>query len=228
MAQDNLHEGHRGRLRAQFMQNGIDGFTPHQVLELLLFYTYPRIDTNEIAHKLINRFGSLAGVIDASPEELENAGVNYNTVVLLKMLPQCAKMYYSTRTEKISYDNPEKLKALFTACYLGVTNEQFRVACFDNDLRLICNVIVDEGSPSFSPVSLRKIAETVFAARSSYIVIAHNHPNGSPAPSSSDIFATRRIKSAMAELGVTLLDHIIVGANLSVSMRDSAVISIFD
>lgn len=225
----NIHKGHRARMRQRFMETGFNGFSQHQIVEMLLFYCCPRIDTNAMAHTLINRFGSLSGIIDASPDELMSiTGINDNAVALFKMLPQCMQLYYSSRTEKESFDNTQKLIELFSSCYIGVTTEQFRVACFDNDLRLICNKIVCDGSPSFSPINLRRLTEIVFEAKSSYIAISHNHPCGSPYPSTDDIFATRRIMHAMSDMGITLLDHIIVGASLTVSLRDSAMINMFD
>jgi len=57
-----IHQGHRERLRVRFLEEGLDGFEDHQVLELLLFYAIPRTDTNPIAHRLINRFGTLSAV----------------------------------------------------------------------------------------------------------------------------------------------------------------------
>ena len=88
------HDGHRKRLKARFIKSGLDDFEPHNVLELLLFYSVPRKDTNPLAHRLINRFGSLSGVFDAKPEELMKVdGVTENTAVLISMIPQAARKY---------------------------------------------------------------------------------------------------------------------------------------
>ena len=88
------HDGHRKRLKARFVKSGLDDFEPHNVLELLLFYSIPRKDTNPIAHKLISRFGSLSGVFDAKPEELMKVdGITENTAVLISMVPQLARKY---------------------------------------------------------------------------------------------------------------------------------------
>lgn len=85
----NNHAGHRERLRHDFLERGLEAMHPHQVLELLLFYSIPRIDTNNIAHEMLNKFGSIAGVFNAPIGELRDIhGVSENTVVLLKMIPQ--------------------------------------------------------------------------------------------------------------------------------------------
>ncbi|MCI5903732.1 MAG: hypothetical protein MRZ61_01150 [Oscillospiraceae bacterium] len=227
--QTNLHEGHRGRMRERFLQTGFDGFNDHQILEMFLFYAYPRIDTNEIAHNLINKFGSLNGVLDASAEELVKVGgITLNAAVLLKMIPKATRIYCSARAEEICYDNTEKLKSLFIPCYFSVTEEVFRAACFDNSLRLISNSVICKGSPSGAPVNMRRLMEVVFAAKAPFIAIAHNHPDGSPFPSDSDIIATRNIINAMRSVDVKVLDHIIVGANEALSMRRQGTLGIFD
>ena len=90
----NVHEGHRDRLRQRFLQEGLENFQDHNVLELLLFYSIPRKDTNEEAHNLINRFGSLSGVFDASFEELcEVKGIGENSAALIKIMPELFKKY---------------------------------------------------------------------------------------------------------------------------------------
>lgn len=65
-----IHAGHRGRMRRRFLINGLDGFSDHEVLELLLFYALPRQDVNPMAHALIQRLGSLPAALDAPREEL--------------------------------------------------------------------------------------------------------------------------------------------------------------
>ena len=77
------HEGHRARLRQRFLEQGIDGFHEVHILELLLFYAVPRQDTNELAHRLLNHFGSLAGVLEATPQILMQAGLTENAAALI-------------------------------------------------------------------------------------------------------------------------------------------------
>ena len=68
----NIHSGHRERMRERFLKEGLDNFQDHNALELLLFYAIPQKDTNEEAHRLIDTFGSLSEVFDASYDELCN------------------------------------------------------------------------------------------------------------------------------------------------------------
>ena len=65
-----VHEGHRERMRRQLKTSGMDSLSDVQVLEVALYYAIPRRDTNEIAHALLRRFGSLSGVLEAPRAEL--------------------------------------------------------------------------------------------------------------------------------------------------------------
>ncbi len=228
----NLHEGHRARLRASFRKSDFTGFNEHQIVELLLFYCCPRKDTNELAHILINKFGSLAGILDAKYEELESvSGISENAATLFKIIPKILPIYYNAHfndEDEIMYNNTDKLKELFQSCFVGLTHEEFRIACFDNNLRLINNVLISKGSPSSAPVEMRKIIEEVIKADATSLVIAHNHPKGSPSPSTADMAVTREISDAMRSIRVSLLDHIIVGESSVISMNEMAYINVFD
>ena len=228
---DSLHHNHRQRMRDRFLEAGFSGFSQHQVLEMLLFYTYPRIDTNEMAHNLINRFGSISGVFDADVEEIMTTGkVTQNTAILFKMIMQCQEIYYTYHMESEPYDNTQKLIDLFRAAYAGVTHEEFRIACLDNDLKLIGRktYVICTGNPSFSQVELRRIVEKVISNKCSFIVLGHNHPMGNPEPTTADLFTTRKLCEYMTAIGVRVLDHVIVGSHSAISMKSSAVTDVFE
>lgn len=225
----NIHEGHRERMRKRFRETGFQGFEDHQIIELLLFYSCPRKDTNELAHTLISRFGSIAGILEASYEDLTSIkGVSENTATLFKIIPKFLPVYYNSRSDGMVYDNMEKLKQLFIPYFVGLTHEEFRLACFDNDLHMVSNVLISAGNPSSAPFEIRKIVEEALHAKTDSIAIAHNHPRSMPIPSNEDINATRYINRTVKALGITLLDHIIVGKNAVTTMRELAYINVFD
>lgn len=229
MQNDNIHSGHRKRMRSRFLETGFAGFEPHQVIEMILFYTCPRKDTNELAHRLINHFGSVAGILDADVSELTAInGITENTAVLFKIITKTLPLYYNTRTENIVIDSTAKLKELFIPCFVGLDHEEFWVACFDNNLKLISNKMLFSGSVSASAVNTRTVVEFVIKSKSSMTAFAHNHPKGSAAPSTEDIRTTRMVNDIFKGLGITLMDHIIVGEANTVSMRESTCLSIFD
>ncbi len=226
---NNLHDGHRARLRERFRTNGFNGFNDHQIIELLLFYCCPRKDTNELAHILINRFGGIAGIFDAEYEELISvSGISENAATLFKIIPKVLPVYYNSRSNGETYDDFDKLKELFRPYFVGLKHEEFRIACFDNKLRILKNVLISAGGPSSTPMELRKITEEVIRSNAAALAIAHNHPKGVPSPSAADAAVTRTINDAMKAIDIKLLDHIIAGESSVVSMRELAYINVFD
>lgn len=226
---DETHSGHRQRLRESFLKGGLQSFPPHNVLELLLFYAVPRQDTNELAHTLINQFGTVSGVLNAPYEELVKVkGLGENGAVLLKLIPELMSIYTVDLHSKKTMDNAKTVCDYFYGCYIGVNSEQLRVCCLDDKLGIIsCNVIADGGVNTLS-LNVRKIVEEVYRNNASLILIAHNHPNGKAVPSDEDIKSTRQLYNILSGVGITLLDHIIVGRQEALSMKNSGYFNIYE
>lgn len=222
-------KGHRSRVKARFLKSGLEGFAPHEVLELLLFYTLPQRDTKQIAHELINRFGSVAGVFDAEISELTKTEfITENTAVLFKLIPQLVNVYYSESSKGISYTNTAMLSEMFRPYFVGAGTEKFLLACFDGDLRIISVTEISRGTSAYTSIEMRKIMNEVLRSGCTMAAIAHNHPGGSPKPSDEDIGVTRHINSLLKAVDVQLMDHIIVGGSKTYSMRDGGDLGIFD
>jgi len=225
----NVHEGHRARMRRRFRETGFEGFNDHEILEMLLYYACPRKDMNEIAHELINRFGSIAGVLDADYEELITVkNITENSATLFKMIPKFLPVYYNSRSEGVIYNSCDKLMSLFEPYFVGLTHEEFRLACFDSNLRVLSNILIASGSPSASEFSMRKIIAEVLRTNAVSAVIAHNHPRSDSLASREDQEATRQISFILKHLDVQLVDHIIVIENRSISLRQLGYITIFN
>ncbi len=226
---EKLHEGHRDKMRDRFIETGFSGFSEHQILEMILFYSYARCDTNEIAHRLINYYGSLADIIDASYDDLvENGHLPKSAAVLIKMITAVIPVYHDSRVQNGTYDNVNKIKDLFTPYFIAKDHEEFRVACFDSNLRLSSCLLINKGGLTSSEVSMRRLVEAAVKSRSSCVAIAHNHPKAAPIPSPDDVQTTKYIKNIIESIGISLLDHVIVGEKDSLSMRESAYLGVFD
>lgn len=210
----NIHEGHRERLRQRFLKEGLDNFQDHNVLELLLFYSIPVKDTNEEAHALINAFGSLSAVFDASYEELCCVkGIGERTASLIKLMPELFKKY---ETDKLNNEdvmlNSSKLVAKYVSKYFkGVTEEKLYLLCLDTNCKMISFELISEGTISEAPVNVRKIMEIAIRDKASNLILVHNHPSGVTAPSRQDADATVGIATLMEKVGLRLSDHIIIG-----------------
>ncbi len=223
MADKVVHDGHRQRLKDRFLKEGIDNFEDHNILELLLFFGIPRKDTNALAHSLMQEFGSLSGVFEAPFEELcKVKGITQNAAFLISMVPQLSRKYLDDKYKTGQVLNStEKVGKFLLHKYIGRKDEMVSMICMDNKCRVLNWSIVSEGSVNAAEVSIRKIVQNALTQNSSNVIIAHNHPNGLAIPSSQDIKTTERIKSALAAVGINLLDHIIIADDDFISISDS-------
>lgn len=218
-----LHDGHRKRLKARFLTDGLSGFEDHNILELLLFYSIPRSDTNEIAHLLLNEFKSLSAVFDAPVEELcKIKGISNHTATLIKLIPELLSVYHTDKTKDTKIVNStNEAGRFFIPRFYGKKNEEVHIMLLDDKKKLIKCEKLFEGTVNSSPVTVKKIVAAVVNSNATAVVIAHNHPGGIALPSRSDIITTEKIFKALKLINVELSDHIIVADDDFVSLADS-------
>ncbi|MBQ9468764.1 MAG: RadC family protein [Clostridia bacterium] len=211
----NLHSGHRDRLREMIAQNGFDGMPDHVILEFLLFHAIPRKDTNPIAHRLIDRFGNLQGVMDADETALLSVkGVGRNAALLLRSIPLLTKRYTLEKVKRRdNYTSIKKAGEYLVKYYISKTVEEVTVMLLDNSDGLIAFESLQEGTVNSTPVTPRKIAERAFKYNASSLILAHNHPFGTVKPSNDDLDTTRHIVNSLMELDLTVKAHIVVAGN---------------
>lgn len=212
----NLHRGHRNRLRARFLRQGLSGFDQHHMLELLLFYAIPRRDVNELAHQLILRYGSLSGVFDADADELiRGAGLSDNTAALIKLVPALAREYLLDRGARTSaLDSFEKIGAYLCDYFMGYNREVTVMLPISAGGLPGAPVVIGEGSPDACGLDMRKLAECVIRAGASSFVLAHNHTGTNAEPSDADIATTRLVFDTFARLGIPLREHFVVAGRI--------------
>ena len=218
-----IHDGHRQRLKKRFREEGMDNFSDYQVLELLLFYCVPRVDTNPIAHSLMERFGSLSQVLEAPVEELMKVpGVGENAATLLHLVTEVGRYYLVDRSSRVRIlATLEDCAKYMLPYFFGRRNETVFLLCLDAKCKVLCCRQVGEGSVNSAGISVRKIVETALSVNATTVVLAHNHPSGIAVPSGDDVQTTRRIAGALAAVDVHLVDHIVVADDDYVSMVQS-------
>ena len=219
------HDGHRKRLKARFIKSGLDDFEPHNVLELLLFYSVPRKDTNPLAHRLINRFGSLSGVFDAGPEELMKVdGITENTAVLISMIPQLARKYLEDKSDAVNtISGFDDIGTYLMPKFVGRTVETIMLAALDNKNKIISCSIIAEGENDRASLSKRKVMEEAIRVGATRVVLAHNHPRGFAMPSKEDIHLTEEVYALLRTVEIELVDHIIFAEDDFVSLAASGI-----
>lgn len=218
-SQKDTHQGHRARLRARFLAQGLSGFAPHEALELLLTFAIPRRDVNPLAHQLIRHFGSLKKVLEARPADLLNVpGVGEQAATLLSLLLPMFRIYQQeVNTPGQAPFLGETALSFCKALLMGEQVECFYVMALDARSRLIVKERLSSGDDGETVVYPRLVAQMLLRVGATGCVIAHNHPSGLVTPSRADIDLTRSLKDTLLPLGVSLLDHIIVAGDTAFS-----------
>ncbi len=218
-----IHKGHRQRLRERFRQEGLDNFDPVNALELILFYSIPRMDTNPLAHRLIDHFGSLKAVLEASPEELEKVdGVSEATATFLPLITDIGRYYQKQCAEQRTiFKTLSDCGNYLTSFFYGKTSEHVYMLCLDAKGHILCCKHVGEGSVNSANIPIRRVVEIALSANASTVVLAHNHPSGLAIPSADDVQTTYQVAAALEMVDVVLADHIIVSNDDFVSIVQS-------
>ena len=230
---EQLHTGHRERLRERLRQSGAESFTDHEMLELLLTYAIPRRDTNETAHRLMTRFGSLGGVLSASPDDLKQVeGVGPAAAELLSFCGSLAtrmrRRALAKESGRVVLNSPSRVISYAASLMAGDTNEKLLVLCLDAKRALISAETVGLGTLSEVAVYPRRVAETALNRHAHSVILVHNHPSGDPAPSGADRDATDAVREALRVLDVELADHIVLGASAAFSFTAGQYLNIED
>lgn len=214
------HAGHRQRMRERFLAQGLEGFAPHEALEMMLFYAIPQRNVNPLAHKLMDRFGSFNAVLDAPVEELMKVeGMGEYAATLLKLFAQAAKRYAQNRTEeRKTLSNRAEAEAHCMSLLQGFRQEHFYAVCLDGQMRVIRDELISRGTVNEVPAYPRLVAEAVLRHNAHAVVLCHNHPGGSIIPSQQDVEMTRQLGMVLGGIGVILADHVIVAGGECLSM----------
>ena len=218
-----VHDGHRKRLKTQFLIHGED-FHDHQLLELLLCYAIPQGDVNGLAHALLDQFGSLAGVFDALPPSLTRVdGVGEHTAVLLKLIPKLAGRYSTIRSSPgdILASSRAARDYLLPYFQTGPRNEMVYLVCMDAKYKVLGCHKLGEGTVNAADITPRRVVELALAHNASAVLLAHNHVSGLALPSNADLLTTETLARVLREVGVELADHLIFTEDDMVYLKDS-------
>ena len=221
-----VHAGHRRRTKDEFLANGLNGLSAHRVLELLLFYAIPQGDVNPLAHRLVDHFGSLTGVLHATYDQLMGVpGVGHNTATLLQLVPAVAARYME---RSASMDgqivNVWQLKELLEPYFFGQRDELAYLVCMDGKSKVLATRKLGQGVVDTVQIVTRKVLEAALACNASQVVLAHNHVSGVAVPSHADVDTTLRLKRLLAEADISLTDHLIFAGGDMVSLAQSGLL----
>ena len=221
-----MHDGHRERMKRRFLEHGLDSFSDFEALEILLFYAVPRRNTNEMAHALMERFGSYRGVLEADFDELCTVpGIGENAATLIQLVKETDIRYRkSLRSEGKRLNNTEAAGEYIMPLFAYQKRETAYMLLLDVTGKLISSTELAKGIVNRVDISAREIIETAIKANAAKVILAHNHLSGTALPSDHDVSSTIGIYNALRTVEIELVDHIIVCDDDFVSMRDSGII----
>ncbi len=218
--------GHRKRLRDRYLQTGFEGFAPHEVLELVLQTAIPRQDTKKIAYELIDRFGNINNVFNASVEELSSCkGIGEGSAVWLHLIMDTVRYCDKEKTKKTKILRSSSEFGEYAALLLShLPEETFYAIALDASCNIVRSENMGKGNSTEVLVNLRQLATLAIKNNASAVVLAHNHPSGILEASFEDISFTQKVKDLLAALGIMLLDHIIVSEGEYISFASKGFI----
>lgn len=213
--------GHRARLRERLLEGGAEALADYEVLEFLLFGAKARGDTKPLAKALLERFGTLAGVLNAPSDALKQIkGISDAGVGALKIAALAARrMARSQISEKPVLGSWQALIDYLSIDMAHLTVERVRVLFLDSKNALIKDHHVGDGTIDEAQIHPREVIKTALDIGASALILVHNHPSGNPEPSKADIQITHRIADAGKLLGIKVHDHVIIGKQGHVSLR---------
>ena len=214
-------------MKERFIRHGLDNFADHNVIELLLFFAIPRHDVGPLSHELINRFGGLAGVFEATFEELKSVeGLGESGAHLLKVIPEVSRRYMLAQTPRRERLGSSTALGRYMIPYFMYERDEVIYALFlDARQRVIIQEELGRGVVDAVTMNTRQITELALQHKASGVVLAHNHPSGVALPSAEDEALTLRVRGALSLVGVTLIDHIVVAGCDYCSMAESGLLT---
>lgn len=213
MSQEN--NGHRARLRERMLKDGLSSFQDHEILEMLLFQYNQRKDTNKLAHRLLNSFGSFAGVLNASPAQLMTVeGVGEVTACNLAILKEVWLRYKRSDAMKKQrliglQSMVEYAQELLVDCY----SERMIVIYVDEGTNFVFSQEFDSNDNEYVQVEVKTIVATALRVGASGVLLFHCHIKGKCQPSNADLQFTEKLFVGLASVNLVLLEHMIFNAN---------------
>ncbi|HTY07859.1 MAG TPA: DNA repair protein RadC [Candidatus Edwardsbacteria bacterium] len=207
------HLGHRARLRRKFLNAGVAALHDHELLELLLFHAVPRKDTKPLAKALLARFAGIAGVLDATPDELRAVkGLSDTSIALIGLVRELGTARLAEKmTGGAALSSPQAVVAFARSALAGRRHEAFLAVFLNAKNKVLGHQVIHEGTVDHAVVYPRRVIEQALARRAAGLILVHNHPSGDTAPSEDDKRLTARIGEAARHIDIRVLDHIIVG-----------------
>jgi DNA repair protein RadC len=227
---EDIHRGHRKRLRDKFLKSGLAGFHDYEIVELLLSLGTPRKDCKIPAKEAIKRFQTFRGVLEAPAEELQQIdGIGAHSAFGIKLVQEVAREFLKAKIlEKPFYRSSQEVFDYLYHAMRGLKKETFKVIYLNSQNQIIDTVDLSEGTVNSSSVSPREVIEGAIRNSAAALIFVHNHPSGNPEPSTNDKSLTRELVYAGRIMRLRILDHIVIGDNRYYSFAGEGLIEEYE
>ncbi len=211
-----IHQNHRSRIRREVLDYGMDHMPDYKVLEIFLYGCLARGDTNELAHRIVEHFGSIDALMNANGDELMRIpGVGEQTAVQIMSGMELFRRCMRARIERANdtknvYTSLQKIAERMWSYFQGLDKERLYMLLFDNRMALISQQVISNGSINSTDVCNYAIVRQIMEKNAASVVLAHNHPHGNATPSPEDIQVTDDLFHLLKGIGIPLREHIII------------------
>lgn len=228
-----VHDGHRDRLRKRFNKDDeMATFADHEVLELQLSLVIPRRDVNELAHNLIDHYGSLDSVYRASIHELiKFKGMTINAAYLIAIqrpLMRRIMSYADLSNRKNPVTTSFDIIGYANSFFIDRKSETLGMFLLDARGKVIKEIVREGSSPTHVGTDIEHVVHTALKEGAVTVVLAHNHPSGDVSPSIDDVHQGQKLFDALKSINVTLGDLIIFYESKFFSFRTAGLINGFE
>lgn len=205
------------------LKSGAESLSDIELLAVLLKTGTKGKSAIDLANELLHMSNDgLAGLHHLHIEQLMSAnGVGTVKAVQIKCICELGKRIFKANLQKrISFTNPEDIANYYGADLRHKESENLIMLALNTKAALIDEFLISKGTVNSSIASPREIFIEALRVRAVSIILIHNHPSGDSTPSREDRLVTRRIKEAGELIGISLIDHIIIGNNNYISFKE--------
>jgi DNA repair protein RadC len=217
--------GHRERMRKKFILNS-DAVLDYELIEILFFSVLSRKDTKGIAKDLLQKFGSIREIIFAQYADLKKIKLVGNSAAVLICVIR--EIFNRVNLEKIAEStiimSSAQVIEYYKNIFWNMKQEQLRIMFLNNRNRLLSDKVLQIGTVNQTAIYPREIIQNALECGASAMIMVHNHPSGDPHPSRQDIIMTKLINDVAQKLDINLLDHLIIGKDKRVSLKELGII----
>lgn len=221
-----LHSGHRERLRQKLMKYDADTLCEHELLELLLCYALPRVNTNETAHLLLNRFGTISGVLCAPKHELTQIkGIGASSADFLHFINSLCSEYFLSSPEQTRLSDIESSCAYLEDYFRGAPSGLCLLLCLGNGSELTGRMCFTIESLLSGGDEVRRILSKLMLNGCGRVILGISRSGSLPVPEGEDYSAVKILSEKLSPLGIILTDCIICANDRSFSMKQRGAFS---